>query len=161
GNTIDYEYDAAETGKKDRAWSGRAFVHQDLAAAKEAPLFVFIHGMNAERIKYRWMGGGTEGDVRRIVEGMIDAGQIAPVIVAGPTSIDPVTMTNAMLSWPAFDLDTFIDRTQAALGPGLKIDKKRVVVAGHSGAGCNVNNGIASALLRARSTTILAGLVID
>ncbi|HEY4121608.1 MAG TPA: hypothetical protein VGM56_27270 [Byssovorax sp.] len=161
GATVDFEYDAAETGHKDRAWSGRAFVHQDVSAKEATPLLVFIPGMNTERIKYRWIGGGTEGDVRRIVADMIDAGAIPPIVVAGPSSTDAVTMSNAVLSWPAFDLDTFIDRTIVALSGTARIDRRRVVVAGHSGAGCNVKNGIASALLGVKRSTVLAGLVID
>ena len=56
GTSYDYEWDAAETGHKDRAWSGRAFVHQDVAAKDATPLLVFLHGLNRELIKNRCDG---------------------------------------------------------------------------------------------------------
>jgi hypothetical protein len=159
GVTTDYDYDGG--GRPTEAWMGRAFVHQDVPAGTSVPLLVFIHGLNVEKIKYRWIGGGNEGDVRRIVSQLVDEGLVAPVVLAAPTSTDPAIMVNALTTWPGFDLDRFIDRTQAALGSRYRIDRRRVVVAGHSGAGCNAHGGIASALLIARTTTVLAGLVID
>ena len=105
------------------------------------------------------MGGGNEGDVRRIVAEMIEAGQIPPMIVAAPSSVDQAAIGNAVTSWPSFDLDTFLDRTSARLAGAATIDRTRVIVAGHSGAGCNIKGGIASALKA--KTEVLAGLVID
>ena len=110
------------------------------------------------------MGGGNEGDVRRIVQDLIDKKAIPPVVLAGPSSIVElaVTMSNALTSWPAFDLDTFIARTIVAIcGTRRRSIRSRVLIAGHSGAGCNVKNGIASALLGVKRSTVLAGLVID
>jgi hypothetical protein len=160
GATIDYEYDAKETGRPQLAWTGRAFVHDKVPRDKPAPILVFIHGLNIEKIKFRWIGGGNEGDVRRIVSEIIDSGAIPPAIVAAPTSIDPRIMVNALTTWPDFDLDTFLDVTQKALGAAAKIDRARVIVAGHSGAGCNVKGGISTAL-RPKATKVQAGLVID
>jgi hypothetical protein len=159
GTTTDYDYDGH--GNPIEAWQGRVYVHPDVAGGKDVPLLVFIHGLNVEKIKYRWIGGGNEGDVRRIVGGLIDEGLIEPMVVAAPTSIDPRTMVNALTTWPDFELDRFVDRTQAALGNSVRIDRRRVIVAGHSGAGCNVHGGIATALTNNRTTTIPLGLVID
>ena len=64
------------------------------------------------------------------------------MLVAGPSTVDPVAAGNAMISWPAFDLDTFLDRTAARLAGVATIDRSRIIVAGHSGAGCNVKGGI-------------------
>src|SRR5580700_9346210 len=66
GTTFDYAYDGRDEGHAERSWLGRAFVHTRAAATPSTalPLLVFIHGMNTEKIKYRWMGGGQEGDVR-------------------------------------------------------------------------------------------------
>lgn len=148
GATLDYAYDARDIGRPERAWLGRAFVHSRAAASPGAPLplVVFIHGLNTDRIKYRWMGGGNEGDARRIVADLIEAGQIPPVIVAAPSSIIPAAIANAVTSWPAFDLDRFLDLTAERLAGVAVIDRSRVIVAGHSGAGCNPTGGLPAAL---------------
>jgi hypothetical protein len=161
GTSYEYEYDGRDVGHRERAWLGRAFVHSSIATVtqKPAPIVVFLHGMNTDRIKYRWMGGGQEGDVRRIVADLMEAGSIVPMIVAAPSTIDPVTASNAVLLWPAFDLDAFLDRTVERLAGIATVDRSRVVVVGHSGAGCNIRGGLATAL---RAKTIpFAEVVID
>jgi hypothetical protein len=161
GTTVDYAYDGRDIGHPERAWLGRAFVHR-LAATEPArprPLLVFIHGLNRETIKYRWMGGGSEGDVRRIVAGLIEAGKVEPLLVAAPSSTVIEAVSNAGTSWPAFDLDRFLDETRGALGDAAAIDTSRIIVAAHSGGGCNAKGGIATAV-RAK-TAVHAALVID
>lgn len=161
GTSYEYPYDGLDVGHKERAWLGRAFVHSSLATVtgKPSPILVFLHGMNTELSKYRWMGGGQEGDVRRIVAELMEAGSVAPMIVAGPSTIDRVTASNAMLLWPAFDLDGFLDRTAERLAGIATLDRSRVILVGHSGAGCNIRGGLATAL-RAK-TVPFADLVID
>lgn len=161
GTSYDYAYDGKADGHPERRWLGRVFVHRKAAAMSDRPLpvLVFLHGLNREKIKYRWMGGGQEGDVRRIASEMMESGLIPPVLVAAPSSIDP-SMANAGSAWPSFDLDNFLDRTIARLGAVATIDRGRVIVAGHSGGGCNIHGGLASAL-RAPRTPVLAAFSID
>ncbi|KYF99377.1 hypothetical protein BE20_31675 [Sorangium cellulosum] len=145
----------------EQRWLGRAFVHR-LAAAEPArplPILVFLHGTNAAQIKYRWMGGGQEGDVRRIAAQLMEAGQIPPILVAAPSAVLPAAVAVARTSWPAFDLDAFLDATAARLRGVATIDRTRVIVAGHSGGGCNREGGVATAL-RA-SIPVHAALVVD
>ncbi|NUQ75086.1 MAG: hypothetical protein HUU21_16165 [Polyangiaceae bacterium] len=161
GTTLDYAYDARDIARPERAWLGRAFVHRSAAASPAAPLplVVFLHGLNTDRIKYRWMGGGNEGDVRRIVADLIETGQIPPAIVAAPSSILPAAISNAVTSWPGFDLDRFVDLTAERLAGVAAIDRSRIIVAGHSGAGCNPKGGLAAALKG--TTRPLAAISID
>jgi len=163
GTTIDYAWDGKDIGHPERAWLGRSFVHKKAAgdAQKPLPLVVFIHGLNTERIKYRWMGGGNEGDVRRIVSGLMEDGKIPPVLLAAPGSIVAESVTNAVTSWPAFDLDAFVAKTQAALAGTATIDTNRIIVAAHSGGGCNARGGIASAVGGKTKTPVFAALAID
>ncbi|WP_437287635.1 hypothetical protein [Sorangium sp. So ce406] len=152
--------DAAAVPSEQR-WLGRAFVHR-LAAGdptRPLPILVFLHGTNAAQIKHRWMGGGQEGDVRRIAAQLMEAGQIPPILVAAPSAVLPAAVAVARTSWPAFDLDAFLDATAARLRGVATLDRARVIVAGHSGGGCNAAGGIATAL-RA-STPAHAALVID
>ncbi|WP_437779418.1 hypothetical protein [Sorangium sp. So ce1097] len=152
---------AAPAVPPEQRWLGRAFVHRLAAAdpARPLPILVFLHGINAAQIKYRWMGGGQEGDVRRIAAQLMEAGQIPPILVAAPSAVLPAAIAVARTSWPAFDLDAFLDATAARLRGVATIDRARVIVAGHSGGGCNASGGITTAL-RA-STPVHAALVID
>jgi hypothetical protein len=145
GKTIDYPYDAKDVKDPSRAYTGRAFVPDRSLAEKGAlPLVVFMHGLNKELLAHRWMGGGNEGDVRRIVADLVERGVIPPVILAGPGSVARDAVSNGS-SFPVFDFDKFIDLTEGALKGTAQIDKKRIVVTGHSGAGCSGKGGIVSA----------------
>jgi pimeloyl-ACP methyl ester carboxylesterase len=160
GTTYDFSYDGKDVGHAERAWLGRAFVHKKAAADanKALPLLVFVHGLNSELIKYRWMGGGNEGDVRRIVSELVEGGQLPPMLVAAPSSVVPRNIGVATTSWMAFDLDHFVEKTAAALKGHATIDKTKIIVAGHSGGGCNVKGGIATAI---KAKNVHAALVID
>jgi len=162
GTSYDYDYDGRDVGHPERRWMGRAFVHRKAAAltGQGLPVLDFLHGNNSEGIKYRWMGGGAEGDLRRVLSEMIEAGLVPPMIVAAPSSIDPYTMTSAGASWPSFDLDAFLDKTADRLGSAAVLDRSRVVVAAHSGGGCNIHGGLNSAV-HAHRTPVLAGFSID
>jgi pimeloyl-ACP methyl ester carboxylesterase len=161
GQTIDYAWDGKDIGHPERAWLGRSFVHRTVSAdaTKPRPLLVFIHGLNSERIPYRWMGGGNEGDVRRIMSGLMESGKIPPMIVAAPSSTVLAAVTNAVTSWPQFDLDRFVTRTRDALAGVATIDTSRIIVAGHSGGGCNAQGGMASAI--GAKNPVYAALAID
>jgi poly(3-hydroxybutyrate) depolymerase len=161
GASYDYAYDGKDKGHPERAWLGRVHVPPAVATdpAKPRPLLVFLHGLNSELIQHRWFGGGAEGDVRRIVEGLVERGDVPPMIAAAPSSIVPSAVAVAGSSWPGFDLDGFLDRTEARLQGVATIDRARVIVAGHSGAGCNDKGGVAAAV-RA-SAPVFAALAID
>lgn len=160
GTSYDYAYDGKDVGHSERAWLGRAFVHKKAAAdaTKPLPLLVFVHGINSDLIKYRWNGGGNEGDVRRIVSELIESGQVPPMIVAAPSSVVPQNIVVAPTAWMAFDLDHFVEQTAAKLKGVATIDKTRIIVAAHSGGGCNVKGGIATAI---KAKNVHTALVID
>lgn len=145
GQSYDYHYDGKDRGHPERAWWGRAYVPKKADGAEEPlPLVVFLHGLNAALIKYRWMGGGTEGDVRQIVGDMVEDGRLPPLLVAAPSSIVKSQVSRGA-SFNHFDLDHFLDRTATRLDGIAKIDETRIIVAGHSGAGCSEQGGLATA----------------
>jgi hypothetical protein len=146
GVTIDFEYDGKEDGDRARAYTGRVFLPRAVFESTGAvPLVVFFHGLNRDLIPHRWMGGGNEGDVREILSDLLEAGQLPPVILAGPGSVQKPAVSFGA-SFPTFDFDGFVRRTVAALPPGIPIDRARIIVLGHSGAGCSARGGIVSAL---------------
>ncbi|MBI4954906.1 MAG: hypothetical protein HY908_22985 [Myxococcales bacterium] len=147
GKSYDYAYDGADVQHPERAWLGRVFVHERVAATPErpVPLLVFLHGTNKDLVPYRWMDSGDDGDLRRIVGRLVDAGKIEPVLVATPSSVVESAISQAYNAWPRFDLDNFVARTAERLKGIATIDLSRVIVAGHSGAGCNLKGGLVTA----------------
>jgi hypothetical protein len=159
GKSYEYQWDGRDIGHPERAWFGRAYVPPETAKAEGAvPLVVFLHGLNSALIKYRWMGGGTEGDVRRIVGDLVAKEATAPVVIAGPSSI-VASQVSRGASWNHFDLDLFVARTIERLQGVVEIDTARIVVAGHSGAGCSDAGGLAKVPSSKRK--VLAILSID
>jgi hypothetical protein len=163
GATIDFRYDGKDVGHPERAHFGRVFVPARAAADPKAPrpLLVYLHGMNRELVKHRFMGGSGPGedDVRRVVAGLVERGAIPPVVLAAPSSVLPEAIATAETSWPVFDLDRFVAQVLRALGPAAAIDLERVVVAGHSGAACNPAGGLFTAM--AAATRPLGVLFVD
>ena len=146
GKTIDFPYRPEGARSKSLAYEGRIFLHQKALRAKEPlPLVVFFHGLNRALIPHRWMGGGDEGDVRKIVSELIESGAIPPVILAGPGSVEKEAVSHGA-SFPTFDFDNFVSLVEAQLTSPVTVDRARVVVTGHSGAGCSEKGGIAAAL---------------
>jgi hypothetical protein len=145
GETFDFPYDGADVKDPTRAYEGRVFVTDKAGLMdKPVPLVVFFHGLNRDLIPHRWMGGGNEGDVRRIVGELVAGGKVEPLVLAGPGSIEPAAVSGGA-SFPTFDFDGFVALTERALGDRVKIDKERIVVTGHSGAGCSAGGGIVTA----------------
>jgi poly(3-hydroxybutyrate) depolymerase len=90
---------------------------------------------------------------------LMESGKIPPMIVAAPSSIVTSAVTNAVTSWPSFDLDHFLTHTRDALAGVATIDTSRIIVAGHSGGGCNAKGGMASAI--GAKTPVFAAFAMD
>lgn len=145
GKTIDFEYDGKELKDRARAYSGRIFVHERaLSARRKLPLVVFFHGLNKALIPHRWMGGGDEGDVRKISAALMREGKVAPFVLAGPGSVQKEAVSSPA-SFPQFDLRRFVELVDENLGD-VEIDREQIVIVGHSGAGCSAKGGIVSGL---------------
>jgi hypothetical protein len=117
---------------------GGGLVHYDPSDTGAIPLVVFLHGVNEAGPPHRGLGGAF--DLRTTVDDLISAGAVGALAIAGPSQTRDA-WSGARL-WSTFDLDSFVDATSAALGPGPTIDRSRVIVAGHSGAGCNAKGGL-------------------
>lgn len=119
---------------RDRDWllpgqslGGRAYVPVDLGAhPSPAPLLVYLHGLNPSGPLH--LGLGAPGnDLRKLSLGRI-------VAAPSQTSGGPTGAT-----FPGFDLEAFVDAVERATGAA--IDRKRVVLAGHSGGACGLPGG--------------------
>lgn len=109
------------------------------------PVVVFLHGMNVDELVHPWFGP-PHGDLRPVVDALVVSGKVVPVVVAAPTHTRYAT--GATVMWPRFDLDDFLGATEAALGDLATLDRARVIVVGHSGAGCNPSGGILAESVR-------------
>ena len=147
GKTIAVIDDEHDTRHFDEASTGRLFVPHEALGARDVarPLVVFLHGVNPDHTRFRFVGGKPdEPDVRIIIARLVARGVVPPLVLGAPTTIVACEIPVAM--WPSFDLDRFVDRTVRALRPVASIDLDRVVVVGHSGAGCNATGGLMSAV---------------
>jgi poly(3-hydroxybutyrate) depolymerase len=115
---------------------GLAFVTD---GATTAPLIVFLHGTNERGPLHRWFGAPGI-DLRPFFDGLVARKKIAEAIVAAPSQTRDA-WTGSRL-WADFDLDAFVAATDAALPTGIAVDRARVIVVGHSGAGCNATGGL-------------------
>ena len=135
------------------AKGGLAYVTSGAARGASLPVVVFLHGMNPDELVHPWFGP-PYGDLRPVVESLVTSGKVAPLVIAAPTHTRYAT--GATVMWPHFDLEDFLATTEAALGGAATIDRTRIIVVGHSGAGCNASGGIlAESVRRARPRALL------
>jgi len=139
--------------------NGGAAVLPEKAEASEAlPLVVFLHGTNPTSETHMWFGGGGR-DLRPLIKRLIDSGQVKPFVLAAPSQTKNAGL--AATVWQGFDLNTFVDDVVRATDGRATIDRTRVVLAGHSGAGCNPSGGLAADFWSAGVPLPLALVSID
>ncbi len=134
-----------------------ALVHvPDTAAEGEVlPVLVFLHGQNSDQHMHPRFDGAS-GDLRKIAMELTAAGKTRTFLLAAPTHTRYAT--GATVMWPTFEVAHFLDATDAALAGRAKIDRRHVVVVGHSAAGCNAEQGLFAA---ARFPGVKAVVAVD
>ena len=139
--------------------NGGAAVVPDQARSQEPlPVVVFLHGTNSTSEPHMWLGGGGK-DLRPLVKRLIDSGQVKPFVLAAPSQTKNAGL--AATVWEGFDLNGFVDDVVRATEGQVTIDRSRVVLAGHSGAGCNPRGGLAADYWSAGVPLPLALVSID
>lgn len=128
------------------------------AESEPLPVVVFLHGTNPSSEPHMWLGGGGR-DLRPLVKRLIDAGQVEPFVLAAPSQTKNAGL--AATVWQDFDLNSFVEDVVRATEGKARIDRKRVVLAGHSGAGCNPKGGLAGDFWSAGVPLPLALVSID
>ncbi|HXK16941.1 MAG TPA: hypothetical protein VNG33_04035, partial [Polyangiaceae bacterium] len=137
---------------------GAAVVPEGSSPEQPLPLVVFLHGTNASSEPHMWLGGGGK-DLRPLVKRLIDSGEVKPFVLAAPSQTKNAGL--AATVWQGFDLNSFVDDVVRATDGVVSIDRARVVLAGHSGAGCNPSGGLAADFWSAGVTLPLALVSID
>jgi hypothetical protein len=137
---------------------GAATVPDDATPERRLPLVVFLHGTNSTSETHMWLGGGGK-DLRPLVKRLIDSGQVEPFVFAAPSQTKNAGL--AAKVWQDFDLNRFVEDVVKATDGKVQIDRERVVLTGHSGAGCNPSGGLAADFWSAGSPLPLALVSID
>lgn len=137
---------------------GAALMPSRPTADQPLPLVVFLHGTNATSETHLWLGGGGK-DLRPLVQRLIDGGEVEPFVFAAPSQTKNAGLARKV--WQGFDLNLFIEDVVRATSGQLNIDRQRVVLAGHSGAGCNPDGGLAADYWSAGMPLPLALVSVD
>jgi hypothetical protein len=138
--------------------NGGAAVLPEQATDAPLPLVVFLHGTNPTSEPHMWLGGGGR-DLRPLIKRLIGSGQVKPFVLAAPSQTKNAGL--AAKVWEGFDLNAFVDDVVKATDGSVAIDRTRVVLAGHSGAGCNPSGGLAADFWSAGVPLPLALVSID
>jgi hypothetical protein len=137
---------------------GAAVLPESASTETPLPLVVFLHGTNPSSEPHMWLGGGGR-DLRPLIKRLIDSGQVRPFVLAAPSQTKNAGL--AAKVWQDFDLNGFVDDVVRATDGQVSIDRTRVVLAGHSGAGCNPSGGLAADFWSAGVPLPLALVSID
>ena len=139
-----------------KAWRSRALPSDGSAV----PLVVFVHGIIFDGERHHWLAPDRNGpwDARSFMDELVDAGSVAPLVVAVPSQTRDATDPGKL--FVGLDLDAFVRSVDRALAPYQHVDRDRIVIVGHSGSACDPDNA-AFAALHAESFTPRALLAID
>jgi len=117
---------------------------------QKLPLIVMLHGNNGGGEKYTYLSNNNENQKLYVAVGdLVKNNFISPMIVAAPSQVKNQKDYSGTLStslWVNFNLDDFVDAVKLNLPKDVSIDENNIILIGHSGAGCNNNNGVRSAL---------------
>jgi hypothetical protein len=137
---------------------GAALVPTSAGTEAPLPVVVFLHGTNPTSEPHLWLGGGGK-DLRPLVQRLIDGGEVSPFVFAAPSQTKNAGLARKV--WQDFDLNQFVDDVVRATLGQVTIDRSRVVLAGHSGAGCNPSGGLAADYWSAGMPLPLALISVD
>lgn len=154
GSTLYFDHDSATLLEKGEQLGAAIYVPSDVDTPTALPLVVFLHGTNPTGALHLWLGGGPAPDLRDVVDGWTDPGRPAAFLLAAPSQTHGAGSGSTL--WPTFDLASFVDHAEAALPTTVEVDRQRILVVGHSGAGCNGLGGLVSIATTAASATTTA-----
>jgi pimeloyl-ACP methyl ester carboxylesterase len=137
---------------------GAALLPPGASAQQRLPLVVFLHGTNASAELHLWMGGGGK-DLRPLARRLVAEGEVRPFVLAAPSQTKNAGLASKV--WQGFELRRFVDDVVKATAGKVGIDRSRVVLVGHSGAGCNPSGGLAADFASEGGTLPLALVSID
>lgn len=157
-NTLYFPHQDARFLYRFQRNGGAATLPDNVGTEEPLPVVVFLHGTNPTTETHMWMGGGGK-DLRPLAKRLIESGQVKPFILAAPSQTKNAGL--AATVWQDFDLNAFVEDVVRATEGKVTVDRTRVVLAGHSGAGCNPKGGLAADFWSAGVPLPLALVSID
>jgi hypothetical protein len=148
GVTVQFPYEDNERLYPYQHDGGLAYVASRPASGK-VPLVVFLHGNNTQAQVHMWTAGIQ--DLRPLASQL--AGEVGSFVLASPSQTKDAL--NAATLWNDLDIDDFATKAADAVAGSAEIDRDRVYVIAHSGAGCNPMGGITRAA-HARVRAVMA-----
>lgn len=158
GATVTFPFEDQRYLQPGEADGGLVYVTEGALDEEALPLVVYLHGLNERGPVHYWYGLFNK-DLRRVADDAVASGEVRPFVLAAPSQTRDAATPGRM--WDGFDLDAFVDATEASLPAGLAIDREAVVVVGHSGGGCNLNGGLLGTLRPETETKPLALIAVD
>lgn len=137
---VELEFEDARLLTPGQTKGGVVHVAGSPRANASLPLVVFLHGLNFTGQKHLWMGGGR-ADLRISADRV--AARVGPFLLAAPSQTKDAGAARTL--WSEFELGAFVEaveRASAAMPPALRVDRRKVILVGHSGAGCNPDGGL-------------------
>jgi hypothetical protein len=139
GQSFDFPFHDEEYLLARQHGGGRAYVPKQVTADEPVPLVVFLHGVNRRNRLHMWLGSGP-ADLRARLDKWIARGDLPPAVLAAPSQTKDALWPGTL--WTGIDLDEFVTAAERAVAGRARISRDHVIVAGHSGAGCNLEGGL-------------------
>jgi hypothetical protein len=139
GKSFDFAFHDDEFLLPRQHGGGRAYVPKQVNADEPVPIVVFLHGVNRFNQLHMWLGRGPD-DLRARLDTWIARGDLPPAVLAAPSQTRDALWPGTL--WTGIDLDEFVTAAERAMAGRARISRDHVIVAGHSGAGCNVDGGL-------------------
>ena len=125
---------------------GALWIPREAQCGGSFPLLVHLHGLNRSNNPTPAVGGGRH--VEYLVRSLIDYGIIRPLLLAEPVDTGTDSMSSTTLYAPDhFEPATHLERLRPHL-QSRGIQLASLSYSGHSGAGCDADNGLYLVLKR-------------
>jgi hypothetical protein len=155
-STIYFSYADAQYLRPSQQRGGAALLPDEPSSAP-LPVVVFLHGTNPSGALHLWLGGGGR-DLRPLAQRLMSDEQVGSFVLAAPSQTKNARLAHSL--WSGFDLAAFVSDLSRALDGQVALDPARVLLVGHSGAGCNPRGGLAYLAGRSKKPALLPlGLV--
>ncbi len=139
GRFIDLPYRDSKLLGAGRAKSTRVWLPNTAKGDRWYTMVVLLHGLNKAGRMYPLLDP-KRVDVSRVATRLILSGKVRQrFILVAPTQIVGAAHSDTL--WRHFDLPGFVEHVRRRLPRWLKL-RDRVVVMGHSGAGCTPGSGL-------------------
>jgi hypothetical protein len=140
-DVVTFAFDDRRLLHPSQSHAGAVWVTPTAQPGEPLPLFIYMHGLNRQRIQHRWLHGSV-WDMRTIVGPLAMAGLIGPMAVVVPSTTSDDAFSSLTI-YRTLDVAALVEAAAQALAPqGFVIDRERVIFTAHSASSCANHNGL-------------------